>query len=371
MPLFPVSTGQSQLSNLRSFNEGRLPPPPADVARTWPARTGQRPLPSGEGCAPPEAGPAEEDKGGLQARPSSGGCIYVCLCLSTWDADHWNEAPLHAAHRGTPRIRRGSGSEGLLISVEQGVASHTFSKVREKTKCVLNRRWVGNTWSAQRVNAKSMPPYQPVSSSRTQRAQLIDSGRNYVLGSFMCPAPYRVLRDRNDSNKSNPASPALLKTSKTGQQAIRTQTGNYRTMGVIAVSPHRALWKRKYRDGGVGEVWESLLRCPCWHWKAEQDLVRENVPGRPNSRHKGPVGDSELTFQEWSSFWKLCLTPRPSGSHSEFRGCYDFWVNTWNSEEQRGGWKQQCGRTHGGSPSRGAQERRRAAGTNQLEREET
>ena len=36
-----------------------------------------------KGCAPPEAGPAEEDKGGLQARPSSGGCIYVCLCLST------------------------------------------------------------------------------------------------------------------------------------------------------------------------------------------------------------------------------------------------------------------------------------------------
>ena len=130
-------------------------------------------------------------------------------------------------------------------------------------------------------------------------------------------------------------------------------------MGVIAVSPHRVLWKRKYRDGGVGEVWESLLRCPRWHWKAEQDLVRENVPGRANSRHKGPVGDSELTFQERCSFWKLCPTPRPSGSHSEFRGCYDFWVNTWNSKEQRGRWKQQCGGCTGAPP---AEEPRSAGG---------
>lgn len=95
--------------------------------------------------------------------------------------------------------------------------------------------------------------------------------------------------------------------------------------------------------GELGEVWESLLRCPPWGWKAEWDLVRENVPGRGNSIHKGPVGFSEPTFQEQNSFWKPYQSPRTSVGHSEFRGCYYFWANNWNSKEQRGRWEQRCG----------------------------
>ena len=85
MPLFPVSTGQSQLSNLRSFNEGRLPPPPADVARTWPARGTEKPQGKGPSRAARAVHRLRQDllrrtKAVYRRDPVPAG-VFTCVCV--------------------------------------------------------------------------------------------------------------------------------------------------------------------------------------------------------------------------------------------------------------------------------------------------
>lgn len=142
MPLFPVSTGQSQLPNLRSFNEGRPPPPRPASADTWPA---PRNKPQGKGPSRaawavrcPEAGPAEEDRGGLQARLSSGGCICVCsVYVSEMKTTGMKSHYVQRTVRETPRFhpdpdpaQKGSPSQwrrGWL---------HTYSPRQERKQSV-------------------------------------------------------------------------------------------------------------------------------------------------------------------------------------------------------------------------------------------